>query len=336
MQIAGDQLHNHLEKKLASCYFVQGDEPLLVAEAADAIRGKARQSGFTERQAFHIDNHFNWENLKGSTQNLSLFGSKKLIELNIPSGKVGNEGSKVLQAIDQLLNADTIALILTPKLDQQSQSSKWVTALNEIGAMVVIQSIKRDQLPAWIKSRLLAQKQEADNATLDLLADKSEGNLLAAFQEIQKLGLLYAPGKLSFEQVNKAVFDVARYDLYQLGDALISGDAARFSKILSGLKGEGEAATLILWQISDVIRTVLGVLSSLEAGDPLAQALRNARVWGNRQTLLSASIKRFKKPKLLQLLQNASKIDFQIKGLRDGDVWDQLRQLGLDLIPRHS
>jgi DNA polymerase-3 subunit delta len=336
MQIAGDQLRNHLEKKLASCYFVQGDEPLLVAEAADAIRGKARQSGFTERQAFHIDNHFNWESLKGATQNLSLFGSKKLLELNIPSGKVGNEGSKVLQAIDQLLNADTIALILTPKLDQPSQSSKWVTALNENGVMVVIQSIKRDQLPSWIRSRLLAQKQEADNATLDLLADKSEGNLLAAFQEIQKLGLLYPTGKLSFEQVNKAVFDVARYDLYQLGDALISGDAARFSKILSGLKGEGEATTLILWQISDVIRTVLGVLSSLEQGENLSQALRNARVWGNRQTLLSASIKRFKKPKLLELLQNASEIDFQIKGLRDGDAWDQLRQLGLDLIPRHS
>lgn len=329
MQLNGDQLFSHLGKTLASCYFIQSNEILLISEAVDAIRAKAKQAEFTERQVLYIDSDFNWENLAASNQNLSLFGTKKLLELNIPSGKVGVEGSKAIQSFCQRLSPDVLTLVLTPKLDQQAQAGKWVVALNEVSVVVTLPSIKREDFSQWIKSRLQRQQQEADVETLQLLADKSEGNLLAAVQEIQKLGLLYPTGKLSFEQVNKAVLDVARYDLYQLGDALLEGDVSRFSKILAGLKAEGEATVLVLWQLSDIIRTLLSILNAVEHGENLAQALRKARVWGSRQALMTKAVRRLNKKFLLGLLEESCEIDKLIKGLKRGDVWDRLRQLGL-------
>jgi DNA polymerase-3 subunit delta len=195
--------------------------------------------------------------------------------------------------------------------------------------MVEANPVKRDKLPAWLAGRLKAQEQTADAETLEFIADKVEGNLLAAFQEVQKLGLLFPPGALSFDQIKESVLDVARFDVFDLGGIVISGDVLHLARVLDGLQGEGAAAPLILWSVADEIRAVGRVLAALAGGRPLQQALRDARIWGPRQQLIERNVSRFTPAQIEAALVHAARIDRMIKGLARGDVWDELLQLGL-------
>ncbi len=334
MAIASDELPRHLASGLKPLYVVYGDALLLAIEAADSIRVAARAAGYTERETFIAEQHFKWNELRYSAQSLSLFATRKVIDLRIPSGKPGVEGGQALQDYcanlsAAKLNADILTLISLPRMDKTAQKSQWFGALQQHGVMISADDIPRGALPRWIADRLKRQEQTADDATLEFLADRCEGNLLAAFQEIQKLALLFPAGTLTFEQVKDAVMDVARYDIFKLSEAMLSGNAARYARILDGLRAEGTATVLVLWAISEEIRTLGKVLLAAQRGGNIGNAMRDARVWGARQGLIENAARRLKFPHIERAMQQAARLDKIIKGLRRGDVWDELLQLGL-------
>lgn len=329
MPITSEDLPRHLASGLQPLYVVYGDALLLAIEAADSIRAAARTAGYSERETFIAEQHFKWGELRNSAQSLSLFATRKVIDLRIPSGKPGVEGGQALQDYVANPSPDVLTLISLPKLDKTAQKSQWFGALERHGVMITADDIPRAALPRWIAARLKRQGQTADTATLEFLADRCEGNLLAAFQEIQKLALVFPDGPLSFEQVKDTVMDVARYDIFKLSEAMLNGNAARFTRILDGLRAEGTATVLVLWAISEEIRTLGKVLQVTERGGNLGNALRDARVWGPRQGLIENAARRLRFPHIERAMQQAARLDKTIKGLRQGDVWDELLQLGL-------
>jgi DNA polymerase-3 subunit delta len=335
MQLRFDSLDTHLTKSLAQLYVISSDEHLLALEAADKIRKTARLQGFTERDVLSVERHFKWGELQAANQSQSLFGDKKLIELRIPTGKPGKDGAQALQNYIKDLSPDNLTLITLPKLDWATQKAAWVAALQQAGVYIDIPIIERPQLAAWIGARLASQRQSAERESLDFIAERVEGNLLAAHQEIQKLGLLHPEGKLSGEQIHDAVLNVARYDVFKLSESMLAGDCARLVRMLEGLKGEGEALPLVLWAVAEEIRTLLKLKSGVESGRPLGVLMKEYRIWGPREKLMEPAIRRLKLSTLKTALQEAAQIDKMVKGLRAkafaGDTWDALLQIGLKI-----
>ena len=329
MKLTLEDLPRHLNKGLQPLYVIHGPAMLLAIEAADAIRAAARNDGCSEREVLIADSGFKWAELRNSKQSMSLFSTRKLLDLRIPSGKPGVEGAQALQEYCQQLNADTVTLISLPRLDGTTMKSKWFSTLAEQGVVIAADEIPLNELPAWLAVRLQRQNQSADTDTLAFLAQRVEGNLLAAKQEIQKLALLFPEGPLSFEQVKDAVMDVARYDVFKLSEAMLSGDAARFVHILEGLRAEGTATVLILWALAEDIRTMAKVSRAMQQSGNLSGALRDARVWGVKQKLVERAARRFSPAFAERALRQAALIDKLVKGLRSGDVWDELMQLGV-------
>lgn len=335
MQLRNDALDAHLSKPLAGLYVITSDEHLLALEAADKIRKAARAQGFSEREVLVVDRSFKWGELLAANQSQSLFGDKKLIELRIPTGKPGKDGGKALQDYAASLSPDNVTLITLPKLDWATQKAAWVGSLQQAAVYIDIPLIERAQLPAWLGVRLAAQRQSANRECLDFIADRVEGNLLAAHQEIQKLALLYPEGPLSFEQIHDAVLNVARYDVFKLNEAMLSGDTTRLVRMLEGLKGEGEALPLVLWAVAEEVRTLLKLKSGVAQGRPLSQLTKEYRIWGPRERLIEPALRRLKLSTLESALQEAAQIDKMVKGLRakqfSGDAWDAMLQLGLKI-----
>ena len=256
MQLRFEALDGHLGKPLAQLYVITSDEHLLALEAADKIRRAARAQGYCEREVLSVERSFKWGELLAANQALSLFGDRKLIELRIPTGKPGKEGGAALQNYAKHLSPDNLTIITLPKLDWATQKAAWVAALQQAAVYIDIPLVERAQLSNWISIRLAAQGQSAERASIDFIADRVEGNLLAAQQEILKLGLLHPAGRLSAVQVQEAVLNVARYDVFKLSEAMLAGDPARLVRMLEGLKGEGEALPLVLWAVADELRTL--------------------------------------------------------------------------------
>ena len=329
MKLTVEDLPRHLSKGMHPLYVIHGAAMLLAIEAADAIRAAARNEGISEREVLIADTAFKWAELRNSNQSLSLFASRKVLDLRIPSGKPGVEGAQALQDYCQQMNPDTVTLVSLPRLDGTTMKTKWFSTLAEKGVVIAADEISLNELPLWIAARLKRQSQSADVDTLAFLAQRVEGNLLAAFQEIQKLALLFPEGKLSFEQVKDAVMDVARYDVFKLSEAMLAGDAARYVHILEGLRAEGTATVLILWALAEDIRTMAKVSRAMQQSGNLANALRDARVWGVRQKLVERAVRRFSPAFAERALRQAAQIDKLVKGLRSGDVWDELMQLGV-------
>ena len=333
MQLRFDALDAHLAKTLAPLYVITSDEHLLALEAADKIRRAARTKGYTERDVLTVERTFKWGELLAANQALSLFGDKKLIELRIPTGKPGKDGGAALQNYTKDLNPDNLTLVTLPKLDWQTAKAAWVASLQQAAVYIEIPSIERAQLPAWIGTRLAAQGQSADRQGLDFIADRVEGNLLAAHQEIQKLGLLHEPGKLSFEQIHDAVLNVARYDVFKLSESMLAGDSARLVRMLEGLKGEGEALPLVLWAVAEEIRTLLKLKSGMAQGRPLGVLLKEHRIWGPKERMMEPALRRISLPTLEAAMREAAQVDKMVKGLRAkafaGDAWDAMLQLAL-------
>lgn len=329
MPVSSEDLAQHLKRGVAPLYTVFGDEPLLAIEAADRIRACARAHGYAEREMLIAEQHFDWSRLRQSGASQSLFATQRLLELRIANGKPGIEGGKALQAFSLQLPADTVTLIQLGDVDWRARKAAWFGALEAAGTMVEAAAVKRDQLPQWIAGRLRVQQQSADDATLEFIAGKTEGNLLAAYQEVQKLALLFPSGALDFDAVKDAVLDVARFDVFDLGAVVLAGDAARLARTLDGLGGEGVAPPLVLWAMTEEIRAAGRLLAALAGGLPMQQALRELRIWGPRQNLLQQHIKRTTQKQVEAALQHAARVDRMIKGLIKGDVWDELLQLGL-------
>ncbi|MDP9046083.1 MAG: DNA polymerase III subunit delta [Pseudomonadota bacterium] len=342
MQLRADQLTGHLQKGPRALYTVWGDEPLLAQEAGDAIRAAARASGCSERQVHTVAGaHFDWSNLLGSAQAMSLFSQRQLIEIRIPSGKPGKEGAEALQRYCQALSEDVVTLVQLPRLDRTQQGSNWFSALDAAGVTVRIDPIERKALPQWIAQRLAQQGQrvapgEPGQRTLAFFADRIEGNLLAAHQEIEKLGLLYPAGELDHEAVERAVVDVARYDVFKLGEAVLSGQTSRALRMLDGLQAGGVAAVLVHWTLAEDIRALKRVKDAMASGKPLPLALREGRVWGAKERLFERVVPLLTDAAVAGLLDAARVCDGLVKGLRHPewphDPWDGLKRLLLMLV----
>ena len=341
MQIGAAQLREHLQRGLKSLYTVHGDEPLLVQELGDAIRQAAREQGYTERTVHTAAGaHFDWSAVLASGGSLSLFADRQLIEVRVPSGKPGKDGSQVLQQLAQAAqgNDSTLTLVLLPRLDSATIKGAWFGALDSFGVTIKVDPVERPALPQWIAQRLQQQGQrvaagEEGQRTLQFFADRVEGNLLAAHQEIQKLGLLFPAGELSFEQVESAVFNVARYTPFKLAEAVLGGQVARVQRMLDGLQAEGEAAVLVHWALSEDIRTLHRVRTSLDAGRPLPMALRENRVWGLKEKLMERALPLLTTSTLARWLDDAHTVDGIVKGLKSpgwpADPWQALQQLAM-------
>ena len=331
MDLRLDQLAAHLERTLAPLYLIHGDEPLLAIEAGDAIRAAARRAGCEEREVLVAEPGFKWDSFIGANANLGLFGARKLVDLRIPSGKPGPEGTKALEISAGMLGADQILLITLPKVDRATQSSPWFSALAGAGVAIAVYPVERNELPRWIAARLARQQQRAGPETLAFLTDRCEGNLLAARQEIEKLGLLLAEGALEHEAVVRAVADVARFDVFQLSEAWLAGDSTRVVKIIAALQAEGEGIPFLLWQLGEDMRALASVLDATASGTPLATAMRNVRVWGKRQSALERAARRVPAQSIAPMLRALATLDAVSKGIGRGNAWDDLRTLALAL-----
>jgi len=284
-----------------------------------------------------VESGFDWGEVAMAGNSLSLFSSRRVLDLRIPSGKTGKDGSEALQRLAGSLPEDTVVLITLPGLDRQQMASKWFEAMERAGVAVHAAVVRRDQLGQWLSGRLAQQDQRASAETIDFLVSRVEGNLMAAFQEVQKLALLFPAGTLPFQEVKDAVVDVARYNLFEIGVTLLKGERGHFVRMLDGLRGEGAAPPLVLWAIAEEARAMARVKTAVESGQPLAQALRDARVWGQRQELMARVLQRLTTTQLIAALKRAAEADRMIKGLAEGDVWDALLQLGFSLIaPAHG
>jgi len=331
MDIRANQLAAHLERTLAPIYVIHGDEPLLAIEAGDAVRTAARKAGCDEREVLVVEPGFKWDAFLAASANMGLFGNRKLVDLRIASGKPGVEGAKALEAYAGNPNPDQVLLITLPKLDRAAQASAWFGALAGAGVTVAVYPLARDELPAWISARLARQKQRATRDTLAFLAERCEGNLFAARQEIEKLGLLLPEGELDHEAVERAATDVARYDVFELSEAWLAGDAARVQRILSALEAEGEGLPFIVWQLGEDVHALAGVLDAVAGGTPTAGALKGARVWGKRQQAMERAARRIDRARVVELLHSLSRLDALSKGLGRGKPWDEIAAAGFAL-----
>lgn len=331
MHLSFDQLSAHLERDLRPLYILTGDEPLALKEGVDAIRQAARRQGYDERLSYTAERYFDWKQLKASSQSISLFASRRLLELHIPSGKPGVEGSKALQEFAVNLPGDTVALMTLPKLDKAGQGSAWFSVLEKVGVVVPLQTVEIERLPRWIGNRLQAQGQQVDEATLEFLANQVEGNLLAAHQEIQKLGLLYPVGPLDPEAVREAVLNVSRFDVFQLGDALLAGDPARTAKILQGLEAEGAQPLALLGVLAWLLRGVTRVKLAETRGENLANAMQQAKIWGDRQGQVKRMLARVSLRQLQAAMLKMAEIDKICKGIAPGKPWLELSRLCIGL-----
>ncbi|MEN8640448.1 DNA polymerase III subunit delta [Pseudomonas sichuanensis] len=333
MKLSPAQLNKHLQGQLAPVYIVSGDDPLLCQEAADAIRGAARQQGYDERQVFSADANFDWGNLLLAGASLSLFAQRRLLELRLPSGKPGDKGAAAL--IEYCANPaeDTLLLISLPKLDGSAQKTKWGKALIEGGHCQFIQiwPVDAPQLPQWINQRLSQAGLTAQRDAVDMIAARVEGNLLAAAQEIEKLKLLADGNQITVETVQAAVADSARFDVFGLVDAILNGEAAHALRMLEGLRGEGVEPPVILWALARELRLLAGLAQQFSQGVPLDKAFSQARppVWDKRRPLVSKALQRLSAQRWAMLLQDAQRIDAQIKGQAQGSPWTSLARLSL-------
>lgn len=322
---------------LDTLYIISGDEPLLVTEASDSLRAGAVRAGHAERISLIMDARSDWSALIGATQNVSLFGERRLIDVSIPTGKPGRSGADHLLKLCAMLHdgrlADTLVMISLPRLDKATRSSKWATELAQAGSWIEIANIERQQLPQWIGQRLARQEQQLDPATLEWMADKVEGNLLAAFQEVQKLALLYPKGRIDAADVERAVLNVARYDVFALRDAMLAGNAARALTILAGLRAEGEALPLVMWAVGDEVRVLARLAAAQTAGHDLSAEMRRQRVFGPREHMLRQALNRVAPQSWPAAVQHAHEVDRLIKGLkvtgRLDDPWEELARLAL-------
>jgi DNA polymerase-3 subunit delta len=331
VQLRAGELEAALSRSLAGVYAIHGDEPLIALEAADAVRAAARRQGFTDREVFEPGRGFDWSELEHALASLSLFGGKKIVELRLATGKPGAQGGEAIVRYCERPSPDILLLVSLPRLDRMSQGTAWFGALSRAGVVVDIWPIERLRLPAWIAERLGRQRQRTPREALEFLADRVEGNLLAAHQEVQKLALLAPEGELSLEMVRDAVANVARYDAYAACEAMLAGDPARYVRIIDGLKSEGEAPTLVLWALSEELQALGRIQAGAAEGRPIDDLLRENRIWGPRQRPMKAAATRVAPPAVQRALTHAAGIDRAIKGVGPGEPWDEFLKLAQTL-----
>lgn len=341
MKIKPEQLARTLGGNELPLYWLSGDEPLLMQEAADLVRSHHREKGFSEREVFNVDKNFDWSLFSQSTGNLSLFSDKKIIELRLSSAKLDDAGKKAIQHYLDDLNPDYLILISGPKLDAGTLKTKWFTEIEKHGAVVQIWPISRENLGPWLEQRLLRDGIQADGEAIQLLVDKVEGNLLAAMQEIEKLKLLAGKKEgdsihLDAKTVMQVVADSSRYNAYNLVDAALLGDIERTQKMLTGLRNEGLFPLVILGAVDRELRSLLPMLEKKQQGQGVNAIMQASRVWFNRKQAVAAALSRLQVETVWELLDHSRLIDQSIKGMSNANPWDELSQLLLRLCGARS
>ncbi len=332
MRASPDQLGTQLQRQLAPVYLVSGDEPLQLQECCDLIRREARAQGCTDREVIDAGGSgFDWQELLHSASSMSLFAERKLVELRLPSGKPGAEGSKALCEYLDIASGDDVLLIVAGKIDKQSTNSKWFKALDKAGVVIQVWPVDARSLPRWVRQRVAAAGMSIDDEALQLLCDRVEGNLLAASQEVEKLKLLATDSQITARAVLDSVSDNARYSVFELADKALQGDAPGSLHMLHGLRGEGTEPTVVLWSLTREIRTLHEVQLDCPNGQGVMQALNARRVWKNRISLMQAALARHNPQSMAQLLEQATKVDGSIKGYAGGRPWDNLEDLVIGL-----
>ena len=327
MRVYPEKLAAQLQQQVLPVYLISGEEPLLVQECADLVRRAAREGGCTEREVVEVEGKgFDWNTILQSAAGMSLFGDRKLLELRLPSGKPGAEGSKALCEYLEM-NSDDVLLLIAGKIDKQSTNSKWYKALDKAGATTTIYPVKTHELPRWLRGRIQAAGMKIDNDALQLLADRVEGNLLAAVQEVEKLKLLAKDEHITAETVTEAVLDNARYNLFGMADSALNGDARASLRMLHGLRDEGTEAAVALWALGREVRTLAELKALCDQGQSPQQAMQGQRVWQSRQAMVGAALARHSTASVAELVQLAATADGSIKGFADGEPWDHLEQL---------
>lgn len=331
MQVKPEQLERQLRRALAPVYFISGDEPLRVMEAADAVRMAARRGGYSEREVLTVQSGFDWNSLVNAGGDLSLFAERRIIELRLPTGKPGEAGARALCGWAQQPPQDTLLLITAGRLESAARKGKWVQALDAAGVVVFVWPLDPNQFPAWVRARMQQRGLEPAPQAVTLIAERVEGNLLACIQEIDKLYLLQGAGPVSADDVLAAVTDSARFDVYGLVDSALAGEAIRSIRILQGLRGEGVAAPVVLWALANDIRQLVAMTEPVERGESISRVLARFHVWQFRRAQFGLALKRLSGRTCHALLRRCATLDRIIKGQATGNAWDELLQLTLQL-----
>ena len=333
MRLKPEQLVSSLQKNLGSVYLISGDEPLQIVELADSIRQATKQAGFLEREIFSTDTGFEWSEITTSSQSMSIFGDKKVIDLRVPTANFGNEGAKTLISYCEKLPADTVLLITCGKLNAAGMKTKWFEAVDKVGVTIQVKPLEGDELLQWLQNRLQQRGLNSDKAGLLLLAERVEGNLLAAAQEIEKLYVLYGASILTKDQIFDVVADSSRYDVFKLIDAILAANVNRIFKVLAGLRNEGIAPPVVLWALMREARTLCKVHLELSSGKSKDMVFRNNQIWDKRVGLVDKVLKRLSHNQLFEILTLSAKADRQAKGQESGDVWETILAVCLLFAP---
>lgn len=322
MKIYADSLGTHLEQQLLPAYLISGDEPLLMGEAADAVRARARAAGFTERETHFLERGSDWNDVRASASTLSLFAERRIVEIRLASGKPGATGNAALVGLIEARDPDRLLLITCPRLDRDAQAAEWVRAVEKHGAWVQVWPVEASKFVSWLRTRCRRLKLNADDEALALLAERTEGNLLAAHQEIEKLRLLVRGDRVTAEDVLNSVADSARFDVFKLGECALAGDAERTLRMLDGLRAEGVEPTLVLWSLSKTVRDLWSSLTSPPGA---------ARSWPRQTAALEAGRRRAPRLPFPRLTARAVRADRMIKGRLSGNPWDEMALLAAEL-----
>jgi DNA polymerase-3 subunit delta len=333
MRLKPEQLVASLQKNLGSVYLISGDEPLQIVELADSIRQATKQAGFLEREIFSTDTGFEWSEITTSSQSMSIFGDKKVIDLRVPTANFGNDGAKTLISYCEKLPADTVLLITCGKLNTAAMKTKWFEAVDKVGVTIQVKPLEGDELLQWLQNRLQQRGLNTDRAGLALLAERVEGNLLAAAQEIEKLYVLYGASILTKDQIFDVVADSSRYDVFKLIDAILAANVNRIFKVLAGLRNEGIAPPVVLWALMREARTLCKVKIELAEGKSKDMVFRNNQIWDKRVGLVDKALKRLSHNQLFEILTLSAKADRQAKGQESGDVWETILAVCLLFAP---
>jgi DNA polymerase-3 subunit delta len=323
LKLTADALPGHLAQQLLRVYLISGDDPLLTGEAADSVRAAARGRNFTEREVHFLERGSDWDDVRASASTLSLFGSRRLVEIRMPTGKPGVAGSAALVSLIELDDPDTVYLILTPRLDRDVQSASWVKAVESGGAWVQVWPVDPERIGGWLKSRARRLELNVTAEAIELLAARTEGNLLAAHQELEKLRLMAPEGEITADTILSSVADSARFDVFQLGEAVLAGDTDRALRMLGGLRAEGVEPTLVLWALTKAARDLWACVMAAPGSRP--------RVWGRQAAALDRGARRASRLPYERLTARASRADRMVKGRIVGNPWDEMSLLAAEI-----
>jgi DNA polymerase-3 subunit delta len=329
MQLRSNQLQKALAKSITPVYFISGDEPLQIGEAADAVRKAAQKAGYQTREVLTVDSSFNWNELHYCSQALSLFSEQKLVDLRLPSGKPGKEGAKVLVDYCQKIPEQTLLLISSGKVAASTLKSRWYQALDKAGVVIRVWPLEGDELLTWLGQRMQSRGLQTDRKGLQVLAARVEGNLLAAAQEVEKLYVLNGPGSITSQQIKQQVVDNSRYSVFKLVDAILAGKPLRVAKILKGLRAEAIVEPIVLWAITAEARVLAKLQALIDGGKSSEAAFKELNVWVQKKQLLAQALQRLSHHDINQILLLSAQADRQTKGQEIGDSWETILQLCL-------